>query len=156
MRNLGDDNNIWTDHTDHRPTVLTLAGLKDDYQTDGRAVTQIANESALPVSLRVHHPWLERLGESYKQLTAPFGSFGMYTLAVSTRALSSNDAGDATYTSLEGQIRDLTVQRDALVAEIRDGLYQAQTGTKLSEHQINDWIVRADDLLAQAQALASS
>jgi len=75
---------------------------------------------------------------------------------VSTRALSSNDAGDATYTSLEGQIRDLTVQRDALVAEIRDGLYQAQTGTNLSEHQINDWIVRADDLLAQAQALASS
>jgi len=156
VRNLGDDNNIWTDHTDHRPTVLTLAGLKDDYQTDGRAVTQIANESALPVSLRVHHPWLERLGESYKQLTAPFGSFGMYTLLVSTRALSSNDAGDATYTSLEGQIRDLTVQRDALVAEIRDGLYQAQTGTNLSEHQINDWIVRADDLLAQAQALASS
>ena len=47
-------------------------------------------------------------------------------------------------------------QRDALAAEIRNGLYQAQTGTKLSEHQINDWIVRADHLLAQAQALASS
>src|SRR5436190_1640216 len=30
VRNLGDDNNIWTDHTDHRPTVMTLAGLKDD------------------------------------------------------------------------------------------------------------------------------
>ena len=44
---------VWTDHTDHRPTMLTLLGLKDDYQTDGRAVTQIANENALPVSLRV-------------------------------------------------------------------------------------------------------
>ena len=32
-------NSVWTDHTDHRPTLLTLLGLKDDYQTDGRAVT---------------------------------------------------------------------------------------------------------------------
>src|SRR5204863_8821932 len=110
----------------------------------------------LPVSLRVLHPWLQRLGQSYKQLTASFGSFGMDTLLASTRALASNDGGDATYTSLEGKIHDLTVQRDALAAEIRNGLYQAQTGTKLSEHQINDWIVRADHLLAQAQALASS
>jgi hypothetical protein len=156
IKNLGDDNSVWTDHTDHRPTLLTLLGLKDDYQTDGRAVTEIAKESAVPVSLRVLHPWLERLGQSYKQLTASFGSFAMDTLAVSTRALASNDPGDATYTSLEGQIHDLTVQRDALAAEIRDGLYQAQTGTKLSEHQINDWLVAADDLLAQAHALASS
>ena len=156
VMNLGDDGNIWTDHTDHRPTVLTLAGLKDDYQTDGRAVTQIADENALPVSLRVHHPSLERLGDVYKQLTAPFGSFGMYTLVASSRALASNDAGDATYTSLEGQIADLTSQRDALAAEIRAGINSAETGTKLDENQIKDWIQRSNDLLAQAQALATS
>jgi hypothetical protein len=157
IKNLGDDNNVWTDHTDHRPTVLTLLGLRDDYNTDGRAVTEIANESALPVSLRVHHPWLERLGQTYKQLMASFGSFSMDTLVASTAALSSNSAGDATYTTIEGEIQDLTNQRDALAAEIRAGINDAEfNDVKLSEHQINDWIVRANDLLAQAHDLAAS
>jgi hypothetical protein len=156
VKHLGDDNSVWTDHTDHRPTVLTLAGLSDDYQTDGRAVTQITNENALPVSLRVHHPSLERLGDVYKQLTASFGSFAMDTLVVSTRALASNAPGDATYTSLESQIQSLTNQRDALAAQIRAGINQAETGTKLSENQIKGWIRASNDLLARAHALASS
>ena len=157
IKHLGDDNHIWTDHTDHRPTVLTLLGLRDDYNTDGRAVTEIANENALPVSLRVHHPWLERLGQTYKQLMASFGSFSMDTLVASTTALSSNSAGDGTYTTIEGQIQALTDQRNALAAEIRAGINDAEfNGTKLSEHQINDWIVRANDLLAQAHDLADS
>ncbi len=156
IKNLGDVDSVWTDHTDHRPTVLTLAGLKDDYETDGRAVTEITGMNALPVSLRAHHPSLQRLGASYKQLMAPFGSFAMDTLAVSTRALASNDPGDATYTSLESQIQSLTTNRDALAADIRNGLFQAQTGTKLSENQIKGWIQASNDLLAQAHALASS
>ena len=156
VKHLGDVGSVWTDHTDHRPTVLTLLGLKDDYQTDGRAVTEITNENALPVSLRVHHPSLERLGDVYKQLTASFGSFAMDTLVVSTRALASNDAGDATYASLESQIQSLTNQRDALAAEIRAGLNNAETGTKLDENQIKDWIRAANALLAQAHALRTS
>jgi hypothetical protein len=157
IKNLGDDHGVWTDHTDHRPTLLTLLGLRDDYNTDGRAVTEIAHESALPVSLRVRHPWLERLGQSYKQLMASFGSFSMDTLVASTAALSSNSDGDATYTTIEGQIQDLTSQRDALAAEIRAGLNDAEfNDTKLSEHQINDWIVRSDALLQQAHDLAAS
>jgi hypothetical protein len=96
------------------------------------------------------------LGASYKQLMAPFGSFAMDTLAVSTRALASNDPGDATYTSLESQIQSLTTNRDALAADIRNGLFQAQTGTNLSENQIKGWIQASNDLLAQAHALASS
>ncbi|HSC49613.1 MAG TPA: hypothetical protein VLD16_05050 [Gaiellaceae bacterium] len=156
VRNLGTDGSVWTDHTDHRPTVLTLLGLRDDYQTDGRAVTQIADENALPVSLRVHHPSLERLGESYKQLMASFGSFSMNTLKASTRALASNDPGDATYNQIEGQIASLTSQRDALAAEIRTGINAAEfDGTKLDENQIKAWISASDDLLAQAAALGS-
>jgi hypothetical protein len=157
IKNLGDDDGVWTDHTDHRPTLLTLLGLRDDYNTDGRAVTEIAHESALPVSLRVRHPWLEHLGQSYKQLMASFGSFSMDTLVASTAALSSNSAGDATYTTIEGEIQDLTNQRNALAAEIRAGINDAEfNDVKLSEHQINDWIVRANDLLAQAHDLAAS
>jgi len=157
IKNLGDDNGVWTDHTDHRPTLLTLLGLKDDYQTDGRAVTQIADENALPVSLRVHHPSIEKLADSYKQLMASFGLFSMYTLTASTHALSSNSAGDATYNNIEDQLMTLTDQRNALVADIRTGLNSAQfDGVKLSENQIKAWTQAADDLIAQAQALAAS
>jgi hypothetical protein len=157
VKNLGDENGVWTDHTDHRPTMLTLLGLKDDYQTDGRAVTQIADENALPVSLRVHHPSVQKLAASYKQLMASFGSFSMYTLAASTHALSSNSAGDATYNNIESQLATLTDQRNALAADIRAGLNSAEfDGVKLSENQIKAWTQAADDLIAQAQALAAS
>jgi hypothetical protein len=157
IKNLGDDNSVWTDHTDHRPTLLTLLGLKDDYQTDGRAVTEIASENALPVSLRVHHPSLERLGDSYKQLMASFGSFSMDTLVASTRALASNSAGDQTYTNTESAIEALTNQRNALAAEIRAGFNQAQfDSVKLSENQIKAWTGASNALLAQAHALATS
>jgi hypothetical protein len=157
IKNLGDDHSVWTDHTDHRPTLLTLLGLKDDYQTDGRAVTQIADENALPVSLRVHHPSIEKLADSYKQLMASFGLFSMYTLTASTHALSSNSAGDATYNNIENQLVTLTNQRNALAADIRAGLNSAQfDGVMLSENQIKAWTQAADDLIAQAQALAAS
>ena len=157
IRNLGEDNDVWTDHTDHRPTMLTLLGLKDDYQTDGRAVTQIADENALPVSLRVHHPSLEKLSGTYKQLMASFGSFAMDTLVASSRALASNSPGDQTYTDTENAIASLTSQRDALASQIRAGINSAEfDGVKLSENQIKDWTQAADDLLAQAHDLAAS
>ena len=157
IKNLGEDNSVWTDHTDHRPTLLTLLGLKDDYQTDGRAVTQIADENALPVSLRVHHPSLEKLGASYKQLMASFGSFSMDTLVASSRALASNSPGDQTYTDTENAIASLTNQRDALASAIRAGFNSAQfDGVKLSENQIKAWTKASDDLLAQAHDLATS
>ncbi len=157
IKRLGDTGSVWTDHTDHRPTVLTLLGLKDDYQTDGRTVTEIANENALPVSLRVHHPSLERLGDTYKQLMASFGSFSIDTLMASTRALASNSPGDQTYTDIENAIASLTDQRNALASEIRAGINSAEfDGVMLSENQIKDWTQAADDLLSQAQALAAS
>jgi hypothetical protein len=157
IKHLGDTNNVWTDHTDHRPTVLTLLGLKDDYETDGRTVIQIAHQNALPVSLRIHHTSLERLADSYKQLMASFGSFAMDTLIASTRGMASNSAGDQTYLDTKNAIESLTSQRDALAAEIRTGFNQAQfDGVKLSENQIKAWTRASNALLAQAHDLASS
>ena len=81
----------------------------------------------------------------------------MDTLVASTAALSSNSTGDATYTTIEGEIQDLTNQRNALAAEIRAGINDAEfSDVKLSEHQINDWIVRSNALLQQAHDLAAS
>jgi len=157
IKHLGDTNRVWTDHTDHRPTVLTLLGLKDDYETDGRTVTQIAHQNALPVSLRVHHPSLERLADSYKQLMASFGSFAMDTLIASTRGMASNSPGDQTYLDTKNAIESLTSQRDALASQIRTGFNQAQfDGVELSENQIKAWTRASNALLAQAHDLASS
>src|SRR5712691_8159069 len=147
---------VWTDHTDVRPTMLSVLGLADDYQTDGRAVTEILNEAAIPTSLRLHQGTMENLGAVYKQLTAPFGTFGQYTLKASTRALASNAAADATYTLIEDSIASLTSQRDTLAANIRTGLNNAEFGdTKLDENQLKDWITSAQDLIDQAVALGS-
>jgi hypothetical protein len=156
VKHLGDDNNIWTDHTDHRPTLLTLLGLKDDYETDGRAVTQIADMNALPVSLRVHHPSVQRLAAVYKQLMASFGTFSMDTLAASTRGISSNTAGDQQYLDTRAAIDSLTNERNTLAAHIRTGLNDAQfNDVKLSENQIKAWTAAGEDLLARADALAN-
>jgi len=156
IRHLGDDNNIWTDHTDHRPTLLTMLGLKDDYETDGRAVTQIADENALPVSLRVHHPSIQQLAAVYKQLMASFGTFSMDTLRASTRGISSNTAGDQQYLDTRAAIDSLTNERNTLTAQIRTGLNDAQfNDLKLSENQIKAWTAAGEDLLTRADALAN-
>jgi hypothetical protein len=157
VRNTGDYEG-WTDHTDVRPTMLTMLGLKDDYETDGRAVVQPLFDWAVPQTLRAHRETLLRLGDVYKQLTAPFGTFGMETLTASTRALASGSAADdSTYTSIQGQIASLTSQRDALVAQIRSALNAAQfDGQALNEQQAKAWISRAQSLIDQATALAGS
>jgi hypothetical protein len=147
----------WTDHTDVRPTMMTLLGLKDDYQTDGRAVVEPLFDWAVPQTLRAHRETLLRLGEVYKQLTASFGSFAMNTLVASTKALASGSStDDSTYTTIEGKLADLTTQRDALMAQIRTGLNNAQfAGQALNEQQAKGWIDSAQSLINQAQALAA-
>jgi len=148
----------WTDHTDVRPTMMTLLGLKDDYQTDGRAVVEPLFDWAVPQTLRAHRETLLRLGEVYKQVTASFGSFAMYTLVASTKALASGSStDDSTYTTIEGKIADLTTQRDALMAQIRTGLNNAQfAGQALNEQQAKGWIASAQSLIDKAKALAAA
>jgi hypothetical protein len=87
------------------------------------------------------------LAEIYKQLNAPFGAFAMATLKASTKALASNDAGDATYNSIEGQIPSLTSQRDALAAQMIGLL----NGAEFSGQTFSD--AQAQSLIAQGQSL---
>jgi hypothetical protein len=104
VRHLGDDE-TWADHTDTRPTMLTLVGLQDTYDHDGRVLIDQLNAWAVPQTLRAHRATLRQLGEVYKQLNAPFGQFGMDTLAISTQALQSGSSSDdSTYTALENQL----------------------------------------------------
>jgi len=155
VRNNGDDG-TWADHADVRPTMLDLVGLKDPYVHDGRVLIDQLYAWAVPQTLRAHRETLRRLGDVYKQLNAPFGTFAMNTLVVSTRAIESGSpADDSTYTDLESRIAALTTRRDALATEIRGALNAAASGDAALNEQAKAWITQAEALLAEAAALAS-
>jgi len=151
----GIDSDTWTDHTNVRPTILSLLGLKDDYVQDGRVLIEGLTTKATPQTLIAHRETVRRLGDVYEQLNASFGSFALDTLKASTTALSSSD--ESKYEAIETSIASLTSQRDALAAQIRGGLNSAAFGGKaLNEQQAKGWIDQAQSLIDQAHALASS
>ncbi len=150
IANLGQTAGVWTDHTDIRPTMLALLGLKDDYVSDGRVVTEFLKGNAGPK----HQQTLEELGALYKQLNASFGTFSMSTLCASTGALASNTANDTTYVSTESALQALGAQRDALAGQIRAALWDAEfNGAKLDQNLVKSWIAIGEGYLDQATAL---
>jgi hypothetical protein len=150
----GIDSTTFSDHTDERPTMLALLGLSDTYLDDGRVITEALDNQAISKALHEHPGTTAELGGVWKQVNAPFGQFATDTLAASTKAIAGDDA---TYTRIEGQIADLTAKRDVLVAEIRAALNAAAfDNQQLKERDAKDLIAQANDLLAQAQALAVS
>jgi hypothetical protein len=156
VRTLGDDT-TWVDHTDVRPTMLSLLGLEDSYAHDGRVLIDQLDASAVPQTLRAHRETLRRLGEVYKQLNAPFGAFSSSLLVASTRAVKSGSAtDDSTYTTLESSISTLTDARDALAGQIRSALDGAAFSNEaLNEQQAKGYIDDARTLIERAETLAS-
>jgi hypothetical protein len=156
VRQAGEDH-TWADHTDTRPTMLSVLGLGDTYVHDGRVLIDQLYDSALPQAILAHRDALRRLGAVYKQLNAPFGDFSQATLVMSTNAIKSDTSDDTRYISIEGQIAELTRRRDALAEEIRDALDSAAfAGNELSDQQAKVWIKQAQALIAQAQRLAAA
>ena len=155
VKKLGQNSSIWADQTDVRPTILQLLGLKDSYEQDGRVLTEALKSQALSSSLAKSDPAFTTLSQTYKQLMAPFGSFGMDTLHASTKALGSGSASDdSTYTSIESQIADLTTQRDTLAAHIRTILNDAAfNGVRVDGAAAASLTAQANALIAQAAAL---
>ena len=155
VKHLGRTSDVWSDHADIRPTILALLGLKDSYEPDGTALVDFLETSAVSRDLRAHHESLVRLREVYKQLAAPFGPYGMDTLAASTRAIVSGSAtDDSQYVATENAIASLTEQRDALEAQMRTALTNATFGGSLaSEQDLKSMIAQGQDILAQAHAL---
>jgi hypothetical protein len=152
----GVDNSIWSDHTDIQPTMLALLGLRDDYTPDGVVLGDVISRTARPAAMRPNYPTLDKLSQVYTQLEAAVGKFGLDTLAASTRALASNSPGDATYTTIENQLRSLGSARDALAAQIQALLIGAEFGGQPlgASKSGKTLIARANALLAQADRLA--
>ena len=111
----------WMDLTDVRPTLMYLTGLKDDYEHDGRVVTQLLTRPNQALAAR----GVSTLGACYKQLNSSVGQFGTATLQASTNAVESTSAGDATYIHTNQALTALEKVRDALAGKIKGELEAA-------------------------------
>jgi hypothetical protein len=111
----------WTDETDIRPTEMYLLGLKDDYEHDGRVITEILSNpnNALAAS------GVAQLGACYKQLNSSVGEFANYTLQADTAAIESNTPGDSEYLSTDRALAGLEKLRDAVALSIKGELEAA-------------------------------
>jgi predicted transcriptional regulator len=143
----------WTDHTDVRPTMLSLLGLNDDYTRDGRVISQILEPGAVPAALQSSDA--VALGDMLKRIDAPFGQLGMDTLKASTTALASDSNNDNRYTTLEKSISQLTDQRNQVVDGIKALLAGAELGQTIDHTQATQLLDRADGLLGRAAGLAN-
>jgi len=143
----GIDSTTWSDHTDIRPTILTLLGLKDDYPHDGRALVEELTGWAQPSAVKKSSSFVP-LAQIYKQIDACVGQLGLTSLKASTRALESGSSSDdTTYAGLENQLSSISSQRDALAAQMIALLENAAFNGKSFNDQ------QAEQLISQGQAL---
>ncbi len=140
----------WIDETDIRPTVVYLAGLRDDYEHDGRVITQVLADPNQALS----QPGVAQLGACYKQLNSSVGQFGTDTLIASTAGIESNSSGDATYSQVEHALRVLDVARDRLAGVIKGELEAAAFGNT-GIHGAIEQTAACGALISAAHALAS-
>lgn len=152
---IGVDSTMWSDHTDIRPTLMVLLGLKDDYSHDGRALTEEFTGWARPAATKKSGGYT-KVAQTYKQLDAAVGEFGLATLAASTRAIESGTSlDDSTYAGLESQLASLIDQRNTLAAQMIGLLEGAEfNGKSISEEQAQSLVSQGQALIAEAQALA--
>jgi hypothetical protein len=150
----GIDSTTWSDHTDIRPTIMTLVGLKDDYGHDGRALVEDLTGYAQPSAVKKSSSFVA-LAQIYKQLDACVGQFGLKTLSVSTRALESGSSSDdSTYTNLENQLASFGSQRNALATQMISLLEGAEFHNQpFSDSQAQSLISQGHALLNQVNSL---
>jgi hypothetical protein len=123
VKNKGVTDSVWSDHTDIRPTILSLVGLKDDYQSEGRVLAEDLHPWALPDGVENSSDEFVELATAYKRINAPVGELGLASLKISTAALASNED---TYNDLENRLQFITALRDNLAAKMLDRLTAAE------------------------------
>jgi hypothetical protein len=142
---MGRTGEVFTDHTDIRPTMVSLAGLTDDYSHDGRVVFEVLDRKALPHSLRENEDTLSVLAAAYKAINAPLGELGRKSLRMATHDLTSDAT---TIDALDGRINDLATQRNAIAGEMIAVLEAAEFQNQPVDQDVAwELIERARDLL---------
>ncbi len=156
IRPLGQTGDVWTDHTDVRPTMLVDLGLADDYALDGRAITEILYGNVVSHALNVGRGLYQNLGAAYKQLTAPFGRLSMASLRISTAGIvSGSGSDDSAYLATDSQLNGWLSRRDALAGQISAVLNAAQFENQgATSARLRDLTAQAKALVAEVEAAA--
>jgi hypothetical protein len=157
VKRLGIEDEVWSDHTDIRPTMLAVLGLTDDFEHQGRVVSEFLEERVAPASARRLENPLQRLGAVYKQLNAPVGEFALATLRATTRAVGSGSASDdSAYSETTRALARLGEARDELssrIARLLDGAWFH--GQAASADEVQVLIKEARDIIERAKDLAT-
>jgi hypothetical protein len=138
----------WLDETDIRPTLMYLTGLRDDYEHDGRVITQVLTDPNRALA----GDGVTDLGACYKQLNSSVGQFGTFTLQAATKAIESTSTGDVTYTRVDQALRLLDVARDRLAGVIKGELEAAAFGDQRI-HDVGPQIHACESLIRAAHHL---
>jgi hypothetical protein len=149
VKQLGRNDEIFTDHADVRPTVMALLGLSDDYVHEGRVVAEWISERALPDGIRDAKENFTELAQVYKQLNAPLGRLGRASLVWSNRSVTATDKVYARYLK---EIGDVTGDRDELAGQIKTVLNNAAFHHRpVDEHAEDGLGDRAKRLIDQVE-----
>jgi hypothetical protein len=139
----------WVDETDIRPTEMYLLGLKDDYEHDGRVITQVLTHPNRALTGK----GVTDLGLCYKQLNSSVGKFGTATLKFATKGIESTSPGDKKYLATDKRLVTLNNARDRLAGMIKQDLENAAfDNTQISN--VSRLTAACQGLIGTAQALA--
>jgi arylsulfatase A-like enzyme len=150
VRRQGRNDAVFSDHTDLRPTMMALLGLKDDYVHDGRVLVEKLESRALPDALEDSRDEYLELARAFKQINATKGSVGRNSLVAANRAITSDDK---TYAKFLAKIGKITEERNELASDIIALLNGAAFANKrLREHE--DLVERARRLVDKVEDMA--
>ncbi|HJZ30492.1 MAG TPA: hypothetical protein VKF35_05275 [Hyphomicrobiaceae bacterium] len=154
VRRQGRADEVFSDHTDVRPTMMALLGLKDSYIHDGRVLVEKLQDFALPGALRDDEGEnFVKLAQLYKELNAPLGSVGQSSLEFATRSIV---ADDVTYDRYLAKIDAITKRRDALADQIKSALDAAEFAHQaIDDHLAHALSERAKKLIEEVDDLAA-
>jgi hypothetical protein len=142
----------WSDHTDIRPTLMALVGLKDDYTEDGRVLTEDLTISPGRTSSQAFLP----LAGCYKQLNSSVGRFGTDVLKADTAALETGSAAnDLRYQSFQSSLTLLGSVRDSLAGGIKQELFDAEFNYAPLPRDTGNQIGLCNTVLRAADSLAA-
>jgi hypothetical protein len=139
----------WVEETDLRPTLLHLVGLKDDYPTDGRVISQALRRPSKALRRT------EALAAAYQQLNSSVGEFATNTLIADSAALASGSAtNDSAFRHEQRALLVLATARDRVAAKMKAVLRNAAAGRRPAGHSAIGLIVQAKVLIAASRLLA--
>jgi hypothetical protein len=131
--------------------MLYLAGLTDDYQSDGHVITQAL--ASVPQALQA----TQDLAAGYDQINSSVGQFATDTLIADTKALASGSSvDDSAYAAEQETLAHLADDRDAAATKIKQILSDAAAGQMPNHGQITSGLAHVKELLNRAAMLAGS